>query len=202
MNQQKNIYSELNGKSREQITQLASQEVKRVLADVNLSHYRDIQVWKTSKYIRVRFAANISVAEQEVYEKSEGLIRSPGVVSNIEFISFENKIDARPKESKYLFQYSNEILDIAKTFDVRDNLSFKDLGETFRVRASHPSTLNSSGGSEVYLIHKKTLHRDMIQHEHPQPFEDSGTITDKLGNPYVDPDPEIEMPDPALELGE
>ena len=42
----------------------------------------------------------------------------------------------------------------------------------------------------------------MIQHEHPQPFEDAGAITDKFGNPYVDPDPEIEMPDPAVKLGE
>ena len=106
--------------------------------------------------------------------------------------------DVRPKESKYLFKYSNEILEIAKTFDVRDNLSFEDQGENFRVRVSHPSTLKSSGGSEVYLIHKKTLEQDMIQHEHPQPFEGNDTITDKFGNPYVDPDPETEMPDPAI----
>jgi len=51
MNHKNSTYFELSGMSREQIIQLASKEVKRVLADVNLSHYHVIQVWKTSKAI-------------------------------------------------------------------------------------------------------------------------------------------------------
>lgn len=189
------LFPQLKSKSRKQIIEIATKEIQKALPDVDLAPYRDVQVWKTSQYVRVIFDANISVDDQIIHEKSDSPVRYSNIGSSITFRSTEKNVWIEPKESKFLFKYTPEILSIAKTFKIGDRLSFEDKGDAFQVRVSHPSTKGETGGSEVYLINKTTLKREIIQHEHPQPLGAMGVITDRNGNPYVDPNPEVEVLD-------
>ena len=197
MDSKSGVYEQLKGKSRKQVIEIAEREVKKVLTAVNISHYRDIRVWKTSQYFRVKFAANIGIEQPEkapeIPKRTSLNISAPRIESSITFVSNEKKDEVRPKDQKFLFHYSEEIFAVAKTFDPRDRLTFEEAGDSFRVHVSHPMKEDSTGGSEVYLINKKTHERELVKHVHPRPIGGSSSTTDIGGKPFVDPDPEIEI---------
>lgn len=183
-------YAQLVKKSRAEIIAVAREEIAKALKGVRLDDYAYIRVYKTSKYLRVRMDSNMRIADKELAELSLGH-SARAKTSELSFVASEFGAEVNPKDVSRLYEITDDMREVRKRFDISNSLSFTDRGDKLEVRRSHPTTADSSGGWEKYLIDKKTHESQMLQHAHPRSRSREDAHIEGLMP--TDPDPEIEI---------